>query len=294
MSTFSTREIAIAVWSLAIFAVVLSIKSVRNSLWEVLKQALFSKLALVWISLAAYAALLVAGLAKLGVWTDEHVKDTIVWFVFGAITYPFQFHDPEKAPRVLRALLRDSLSVLIIVEVLIETYTFSLPVELVLVPVTTLIATLGAVAETRDEHKPVARILGTVQAVIGFALLGIVVQRAYTDPALTFLPALLTALIVVVLSLACYPYVQGLRLAFAYEGMLWRIGWKQPVSRRFRHYAALRILRHVRFRPGEITPFIRRNAFSLFDVGNRADLDSLLEADNNVLNNVEMPRGRAA
>jgi CDP-diglyceride synthetase len=171
------------------------------------------------------------------------------------------------------------LSVLIVVEVLVETYTFSLPVELIIVPTVTLIAMMGAVAEMREEHKPVAKILGNVQALVGFVLIAIVVRRAAIDPEHSFVAALLSSLIVVVLSLATWPYICFLRLVFAYEDMLWRVGWKKNVSKVFKHFAAFRVLRYLQYRSTAVAPFIRRNAFKLNDVVDRNSLEVLLDED---------------
>ncbi len=253
----------------------------RKNALGLVRQALFSKLILIWLSLSAYAVILVLGLRDLGLWTTDLFKDTLVWFVFGALAYPFQFHDPQKTPRVLRVLVRDSLSVLIVVEVLVETYTFSLPIELIIVPTVTLIAMMGAVAEMREEFNPVAKILGNVQALVGFALIAIVVRRAAIDPDHSFVAGLFSSLIVVVLSLATWPYICFLRLGFAYEDMLWRIGWKKNVSRGFKRVAAFRIMRHLRYRPTAVAPFIRRNVFKLNDVVDQKSLDALLGEDRN-------------
>ena len=246
---------------------------------DIVRKALLSKLILVWISLAAYSLILIIMLWELGLWRPDLLKETLIWFAFSALMYPFQFHDPQKVPRVLKVLIRDSLSVLIIVEVLVETYTFSLPVELIIVPTITLIAMMGTVAEMREEHKPIAKLLGNVQAIVGFALIGIVVRRAATDSEHIFVAALLSSLIVVVLSLTTWPYICFLRLVFAYEGMLWRIGWKKNVSRISRHFAALRILRYLRYRSTAVAPFIRRNASKLNDDVDRNSLEVLLDED---------------
>lgn len=279
MNSLSSREIAVAFWTITFVVFALSLKGVRESAWAVVKQALFSKLILVWLSLAAYAVLLILGLRFLSLWTTDLVKDTLIWFVFSALTYPFQFHDPEKASRVFRVLFRDSLSILIVVEVLVETYTFSLPVELVLVPLVTFLAMIGVVAELREEHRPVAKFLGSLQMLFGFVLLAIVIVKAVRDPEHSFVGALISSLIVIVLSLACWPYIYLLQLFFAYEGMLWRIGWKKDVPKLFKHYAAFRILQYLRFRPTAIAPFIRRNAFRLSDVIDRNSLQRLLDKD---------------
>ncbi len=245
------------------------------------RQAFLSKLILVWLSLALYSVILVLCFRELGFWTIGLLKDTLIWFVFCALTYPFQFHDPQKTPRVLRILIRDSLSVLIVVEILVETYTFSLPIELIIVPTATFIATMGAVAEMREDHKPVAKILGNIQAILGFVLIAIVVRRAATDPYHSFVAALLSSLIVVVLSLSTWPYICSLRFVFAYEGMLWRIGWKKNVSRVFKHFAVFRIMRHLKYRSTAVAPFIRRNAFKLNDVVDKNSLEALLSEDRN-------------
>lgn len=281
MDTFSTREIAVVFWTVTFLTGALSMKGVRKSALNLATQAVFSKLIFVWISLATYALILVAGLRELGLWTPDLLKETLIWFAFSALAYPFQFHDPQEAPRVLRVLIRDSLSVLIVVEVLVDAYTFSLPVELILVPIVAAIALIGAVADMREEHKPVAKLLGNVQAIFGFVLIVIVVRRAATDPEHAFLAALWSSLIVVVLSLATWPYICVLRLAFAYEGMLWRVGWKKNVSRAFKHYAVLRILGHLRYCSTAVAPFIRRNAFRLNDVVDRNSLDIFLNEDRN-------------
>ena len=291
--TFSPREIAVALWTFAFLTLVLSVRGVRESALGLIRHALLSRLILVWLSLAAYAVMLVLGLRELGLWTIDLLKDTVVWFAFGALTYPFQFHDPQKTPQVLRALVRDSLSVLIIIEVLVETYTFSLPIELIIVPTVTLIAMMGAVAEMREEHKPVAKMLGNVQALAGVVLIAIVVWRAATDPEHSFVAALLSSLIVVVLSLATWPYICFLRLAFAYEGMLWRIGWKKNVSRVFKHSAAFRILRHLQYRSTAVAPFIRRNAYKLNDVVDKNSLEALLNEDRNRAGDPGRNRGRS-
>lgn len=281
MNTFSSREIAVAFWAVAFLSLALSIKGVRERALGLVRQALLSKLILVCLSLAAYAVILVLGLRELGLWTIDLLKDTLIWFAFGALTYPFQFHDPQKTPRVLRILVRDSLSVLIVIEVLVETYTFSLPIELIIVPAVTMIAMMGAVAEMREEHKPVAKILGNVQALVGFVLIAIVVRRAVTDPEHSFAAALFSSLIVVILSLATWPYICFLRLVFAYKDMLWRIGRKKNVSRVFKHFAAFRILRYLQYRSTTAASFIRRNAFKLNDVVDQNSLEVLLDEDRN-------------
>ncbi len=291
MNTFSSREIATAFWAFIFLAYSLSKKDVRKGVFDVTNAALFSKLFLVWLSLAIYTVVLVFGLWELGIWKVDLLKDTLIWFFFVALTYPYRFHDLQKTPCVFRAILRDSLSIFIIVEVLGDTYPFSLPVELVIVPIVSSIVIIGAFAEARKEHIQIANILGYIQALIGFVFLVIVAKRAAADPEARFLPALFSSLIVIVLSVAAWPYICVLRILFAYEDMLQRIGWGKNGSRAFRHFAAFRILWHLRYRSEAITSFVRRNGCKLLNIVDRNALERLLNEDRNevrTLNNSEI------
>lgn len=278
-TALSSREIAVLLWITALLLFALSVSGIRSQIWGVIKAAVFSKLILVWLSLAGYVAALLWLLHSAGMWTDAYAKDTAIWFAFVAVAFPFQFHDTERAPNVSRTLARDGLSVMIVLEVLVNTYTFSLPVELVLVPMVTLLVAMAAFADLKEEHKPVASLLGKLQAILGLSLLGHALYRAVQSPTEGIVASISGAAMGVLLSLLCLPYIQALRLGFAYDDLLWRVGFKRDVSKRFKHYAALRILFHVRLHPNRILPFVRRNALRIFEVVDRSSLDLLLSED---------------
>lgn len=150
MTHLSTREISVAFWTTVLIAWVLSNKDVRTGILEVIRHALLSKLIWVWLSLGAYAAALILGLREIGVWHWGLSKATILWFVFTAVALPFRFGNADDQPQVLRTLAKDGLSVLILVEILLNTYTFSLLAELLLVPLATLVGLIGVVASSQS------------------------------------------------------------------------------------------------------------------------------------------------
>lgn len=257
----------------------LSHNGVRTSVFDVIRHALQSKLIWVWLSLGVYATALILGLRELGVWHPGLVKATILWFAFTAVALPFQFGDAGGQPHVLRTLAKYGISVLILVEVLINTYTFSLPVEFLLVPVVTVVVLIGVVAETKPDLRGVERFAWTLQALIGFGIAGLALRSAIHDEGSGLLTALPETLLPMVLTFGMLPYVYVLRIFFAYESLLWRIGWKVEVRRRFRHYAAAHIMLHLRFRPTALKPFLQRSGLNLLWVNDRASLDAILVSD---------------
>jgi hypothetical protein len=291
VSELTTREIALIFWSAVFFGWAMTHQTVRESFARVVVSAFASKLLWVWFTVAAYTVGLVTGLEKVGLWDESLTKETLVWFVFSAVVYPFQFSDPAAQPRVLAVVAKDSISALILIEVLIDTYTLSLPVELILVPVLTLIALLGTVAALKDEHKQVASFMTGIQAVVGLSLAALAIRAALNDPDLNPRAEVFGVLLPVLLSLGILPYIYALRVAFAYEGMLWRIGWKKGVARSFQHYAAAKIMWHLKLRPTALSGFLRRNGMRLHELTTAGAVRSLL-TDDKIANGTDHDRQR--
>src|SRR5690606_1120923 len=114
------------------------------------------KLSLIWITLALYVIATLWSLYNVGYWNYDLLKETAVWFCFTALAYTFQFQEPSDKRTIAGTILRDAISALIVIELLVDTYTFHLAIELVLVPLMVLITMMAVVAESRPEHRQVA------------------------------------------------------------------------------------------------------------------------------------------
>ncbi|WP_210183440.1 hypothetical protein, partial [Methylobrevis pamukkalensis] len=79
ITSFTTREIALAIWLVVFFAVGLIQKSTRESLGSVFK-ALFRPILLIPLAIgAAYVAGEIYLLGRLGWWSVANLKTTIIW-----------------------------------------------------------------------------------------------------------------------------------------------------------------------------------------------------------------------
>lgn len=172
----STREISVLVWSLVAFLCVASVPSVRAALLNVLKAATHRKILALLGLLAAYAAAEVYLLHTASVWKPAFLKTTLLWFVFTGISSGSGALSGFKSPSYSKPV-RDGLHVMVLAELLIGLTTFSLSVELVLVPFATFVVLLASFAELKQKGEPVQRFLAGVQTLLGLTVLTIAVLR---------------------------------------------------------------------------------------------------------------------
>jgi len=162
MQAFNNREIATAFWLLAFATWVLRKPDVRHSLTAGLRAACHIKIVASVCVMLLYTAAAVGLLTMLGLWKVGLLKDTIVWFGVSAMAMMVRFVASDHRGSILRKVVFDSVKIVIILEFLLNTYTFSLPVELILVPLLTLIAAAGAIAGLDTKHSAVAHFTPTL------------------------------------------------------------------------------------------------------------------------------------
>lgn len=176
MRLFDNREIAIAIW--AVLALVWALYAMRRSPTVVgLLKAFAQKQILTALTLMIlYIVLMVIGLRAAGLWDIGQLKNTILWTLFVAPVSLFRVTSIADDPHYYRNAIKDNLSLVIVLEFVIAFYTFNLWIELLIVPVTALLAAMVAVAESRKEHAKVAGVLSGCLALFG---LGVIIRAVY-------------------------------------------------------------------------------------------------------------------
>ena len=118
---------------------------------------------------------------RIGLWKHDLIKDSVVWVIGPAIGLFFGISDAGEKPHFFREAVLSTLKYSVFVEFYVNLVTFSLPIELVLVPVVTVITLLTVVAGKDEKFKPVRVLLNWVTALIGFGLLIAVSVRLAAD-----------------------------------------------------------------------------------------------------------------
>src|SRR5438132_3426349 len=96
---------------------------------------------------AAIACGVIWILSHYNLWTLAELKDTIVWFVFSGVALIFRGISARNPERAIRNIPWDALKLTVLMEFILNTYTFPLVVEILLFPVMAIIIMASTVAD---------------------------------------------------------------------------------------------------------------------------------------------------
>ena len=278
---FNNREVAAAIWLLVITPFILRSKDVREVLSQLLK-AVFVKQVLVPVLLmATYVTLIVFGLLRLDLWDSSLLKDTILWFCFVAMVTMVRFVAAKGGNLPIRALVLDNLKIVIVLEFLVNAYTFPLGYELVIVPAVTAVAMLQVYAELQKEHRSVYILTGGVLAIIGILTVVYALVHVISDyQTLGTLTTLKSFILPLLLSITLMPAVYLLALYTSYESLFIGFKFGEEKNAELVKYAKWSIFRHCFLSVKKVS---RLKPYDLMRLQSREDVDRLLcELDDRV------------
>ena len=194
MDIFNNREIAVGIWLFVVTLLALLSKSIRKILLESLPKfckLFFSIWILIPLGLAAgYIVLVVFGLQKIGFWNSGLLKNTILWCISVPVVLMFRISTQDE--NSFWNAVKDNFRVTAALEFVVAFYTFSLWVELLIVPVTTVLVAMQAFAEGKKDYKLVEKLLSNFLSWIGISLLIYATYKLVADFANFAQPEILT------------------------------------------------------------------------------------------------------
>ena len=222
-NALSTRELALFIWLIILLVILLSWNKGTYLFKKVIASVFASKLMVLYISLIVYTAIVFALLFLLGFLNVCLLKDAIVWMLFSALGILFSLNK-AKDVSYFANLIKSSITVIVIVQFLINLHPFSLLVELITLPILTFLAILSVYAEYyaknnkdyQKVHSCLNKLLGIVGlGYIGFALYETIIgfkTTHWSDVSKQFM-------LPVILTISFIPYFWGLALYMKYKMM---------------------------------------------------------------------------
>jgi hypothetical protein len=274
-STFSNRELAIAFW-LCVFSIwALSNKRVALSIWQLITLLLSSKIGIPIACAVAYTAMIVWLLALINLWSPALLKDTVLWFCFtGFVTFGRALTSRDT-DHVFWPIVVDALKVTVILEFIVNTYTFSFLVELLLVALAAITAALNAYAEVKKETE-VLRLTNAVLIVIGLLAIINAAWAAIADyQNLGSFDTLRAVLLIPLLTVLFIPFVFVAVLMARYEMLFISLKLGPPKSWKVRLYAKLRVIMHCGTKLTRLSEFKRAHYGDLRLVTTMEHVDGL-------------------
>lgn len=213
---FNNREIALLLWLAVIFLAVL-LSKLRKSLVPIVK-ILTSKMFLIIFSLiGAYLFGIILLLKNLEVWQTSNLKDVLFWLFTVGLLLVFKIND-AKSNTYFKGIFLSAIKWTIILEFVVNLYSFSLFTEIVILPVLVFLAMTQAVAEMDEKHKVVSKFLQNVIALAGLSIFSYSLYKTVInfEAVLTF-QNLVSFLLPSTITILFVPFVYFLALYSTYE-----------------------------------------------------------------------------
>ncbi len=223
LNIFSTREISIITWGITLLISSMFIKGMPKIMGNFLK-IIGSKIVIIFTLISAiYTTIIVVLLWKLSIWDITFFKDTCLWFLFSSMAVTFNVHKARDFS-FFKKIIKDNVKIILVFEFIVNFYTFSLPIELVLVPTISFIGIVQAFAEVSQKQEPnhqkVASCFGKIMSIFGIGLIIFVIYKTITDYENFFtVYNLKSFLLPINLTLLSLPFYYGLALYMEYESL---------------------------------------------------------------------------
>lgn len=248
MSAFSTRELATAFWTgiilVAVGMAIVTNKKARKSFIEVLKCFFGRKLRTLWEIYLLYIGIITFLFSRLPIWESIYLKDIIIWTFFSGLTICINAVAGEADEKYILKVLKDNIRFTMVTELLLSTFTFSFWVELIIIPITTVIVLFDTVAEHKSDAIAVHKLL---QDVIAFAGLCVILQTVrvgileYRE--LNVINTLVSFFIPIVYLLLVTPLEYAFELYSKYEMLFIQMHFKEPSDKMVQRKRHLKVIK---------------------------------------------------
>lgn len=214
---FNTREKATAIWLVVALVWALFHDGIRRSLLQVLRSFFRWRILLIVLAMLLYVGLEVFGLYKVGFWDASLLKDTVLWTTV-AFVLLLSGISSDREDHYFRKVLLDNVRMTVLLEFVLNLYTFDLWIEITLVPVLFMIGAMSAIAASDRKYLPTKKLLDFVVAALGLYLAIFAIVSVIRDYyGFATIGNLRSLLLPVLLTFGYVPFLYATALYASYE-----------------------------------------------------------------------------
>ena len=248
MDIFSTRELATAFWvSVILIAVGMAIvtnKKIRQGFIGVLKCFFNRKLRKLWEIYFLYIGIITLMFSRSPIWKNIYLKDIILWTLFSGLTICMNAVAGEADEKYISKVLKDNIRFTVVTEFLLSTFTFSFWVELIIIPITTVIVLFDTVAEHKSDAIAVHKLLQDVMAFAGLCVILQTVRVGILEyRELNVINTLVSFFIPIVYLLLVTPLEYAFELYSKYEMLFIQMHFKEPRDKKVKRKRHLKVIK---------------------------------------------------
>lgn len=278
MSILSTREWATLIWGCIFMLYVLCHSEIRKSLWNVIVIFFDKKLRILWEIILLYVLTITMVFCYLPIWENIYIKDIIIWFLFSGLIYCMNAVSSEADETYIKKILKDNLKFTMILEFFMSTFTFSIWIELAIIPVITIITVMNVIAERKEEYKSVHKLLDSILVIAGFWIFYETIKIGINEyKQLNIINTLVSFMIPIVYLILIIPLEYILELYSKYEVLFLRMTFKEEKDKRIRLHHRTAIFRECNFSVRKILLFQREYMIQMYALMKEDEFNQLMQ-----------------
>lgn len=262
---FSNRELATIIWVIIILSLALTKKSLRVSIGTVLTAFLEKKILTVVLAALIYSAVAIFILYKLELWQLSFLKDSLYWYFMTAIVILFNLNDTSENKNYFKDILLQNIQFMVIIEFIVNIYSFSFWIELIFIPAFILVSIITAFGESYPQYKKVGEIGSVILTFIGLTLFTLsIIHIIKSIEKYANAEELKIFLLPIILTIAFIPFAYMTAIYMEYEVLFARMKFFQ-LDKRLLRFAKRRLFFKKWFRLYKIramTPIIIKEFYS--------------------------------
>lgn len=248
MDIFSTRELATAFWVgailIALGMAIVTNKKIRQGFIGVLKCFFNRKLRKLWEIYFLYIGIITLMFSRFPIWKNIYLKDIILWTLFSGLTICMNAVADEADEKYISKVLKDNIRFTVVTEFLLSTFTFSLWVELIIIPIITVIVLFDTVAEHKSDAIAVHKLLQDVMAFAGLCVILQTVRVGILEyRELNVINTLVSFFIPIVYLLLVTPLEYAFELYSKYEMLFIQMHFKEASDKMVRRKRHLKVIK---------------------------------------------------
>ena len=248
MDIFSTRELATAFWVgailIAVGMAIVTNKKIRQGFIGVLKCFFNRKLRKLWEIYFLYIGIITLMFSRFPIWKNIYLKDIILWTLFSGLTICMNAVAGEADEKYISKVLKDNIRFTVVTEFLLSTFTFSFWVELIIIPITTVIVLFDTVAEHKSDAIAVHKLLQDVMAFAGRCVILQTVRVGILEyRELNVINTLVSFFIPIVYLLLVTPLEYAFELYSKYEMLFIQMHFKEPRDKKVKRKRHLKVIK---------------------------------------------------
>lgn len=284
MDIFTNREIATIIWITLFIVIFLFKKQIRTSIIYVIKSALKIDILLYFLSYLCYLSLIIYSFYYLELWDITYLKENIIWFVFSGLPTGLIVATNKIERGFWKNLILTNLTLIVFVEFIISSFTFSLIVELLIIPIITYIVLMNTVSKYNEEDKYVGKFTNIILTFFGFFILSYSLYRSITEIHLIGNTSNLKSfLFPLVYSIISIPYMYTFKLIVEYEMLFLKLRCGKKRNKKLNLLIKLRLLLFCNIQIKKLQIAANMNNYNLMSISSKDEIDVMIKSFKNAL-----------